>query len=317
MVLPTYNRSALLRLAAGSFLRARVPEGVTTRLLVVDNNSHDDTAEMAQSFAGPSKGRIVYLFEGSQGRGNALNTGISHSDADIIAMFDDDETVDPGWLHRLAIDFADPGIDFVGGKVLPDWQAPPPPWLPLRYSGVIGHIDHGDEPRYFGEDGFDRMLVGGNTAIRRTMLDRCGPYPIENSYAEDRYMDAQLRRVGARGLYDPLLVVQHAVPNWRLTRKYYRHWAFTEGRTVGNEMDRAPPQRRLLLRAPRWMWRRALISVIDMITSFGTARAGHRFQAQLQLIEFWGFLTVRLFGLSLSYRDRTKFGPGDNTASRN
>ncbi len=43
VVIPTYNRSSLLRKALGSLLNARIPPGLEVRIIAVDNNSTDDT----------------------------------------------------------------------------------------------------------------------------------------------------------------------------------------------------------------------------------------------------------------------------------
>ncbi len=306
VLLPTYNRSAQMGRAVESFLCANQVDGVEARLVIVDNNSRDDTAEVARSIVGQSGGRVRYLFEKRQGRALALNAGIAASCADVIAMFDDDETVDASWLERLATAFADPLVEFVGGKVLPKWEVPAPYWFPPRYSGVIGHIDHGDEPRVFYEQGFNRMLSGGNTAIRRETLARCGPYQGAETYAEDRYMDEQLRRIGARGLYDPLLIVLHDVPGWRLTRKYYRHWAYVEGTTVALASLRAAVRAPAIFGAPPWMWRRAAGNVATILTQWGRPRAGQRFQAQLELVELCGYLKSRVRGAT-PHIDRTVF----------
>ena len=41
----TWNRAKLLDLALGSMISMRIPEGVTWELLVVNNNSTDDTGK--------------------------------------------------------------------------------------------------------------------------------------------------------------------------------------------------------------------------------------------------------------------------------
>ncbi len=307
VLLATYNRSALLRRAIDSFLAAEEPSGVQSRLIVIDNNSRDDTQQVAQPYAVLHPDRIILLFEGRQGKFHALNAGIAHSDADVVAMFDDDERLMPNWLSVIARNFADPAVDFIGGEVRPDWQSPAPDWLPTGYTGVIGVIKHGTVRRPYGKAGVDAMLTGGNTAIRRDVLDRCGPYRGDFMYAEDRFMDLQLKRIGAVGYYEPDLVVFHHVPQSRLTKPYYRHWVFTEGRTIAKEDRVGDASARRVLGAPPWMWARACASLAGLATSLGRGQQRRRFNTELQLIEFWGYLTVSLLRLPDRYRDRTAF----------
>ena len=222
-VLPTYNRGHLLARSVDSFLAAEPPDGVPTALFIVDNNSKDDTGRIAQDHAARHPGRIHAVFDGQQGRHHALNAGIARSGAqpgadpaDVVAFFDDDELLDPQWLRVLARNTKDPAVDYVGGEMRPDWKATPPPWFPQGFNGVVGIVQNGALRRQYGDPGFEAMLVGGSTAIRRSVLARCGPYSPDFMYAEDRYMHMQLDRIGAAGSYDPDLVVLHTAPQKRM-----------------------------------------------------------------------------------------------------
>ena len=50
VVVPTFNRSRLLQATIASLLRAPVPAGLEVSLLIVDNNSTDDTAAVVAGF---------------------------------------------------------------------------------------------------------------------------------------------------------------------------------------------------------------------------------------------------------------------------
>jgi len=72
VIIPTYNRSALLKRTLDSLLAARVPEGLSVRITVVDNNSKDETRAFVEDYVRRYGDRINYLFEGQQGRSAAL-----------------------------------------------------------------------------------------------------------------------------------------------------------------------------------------------------------------------------------------------------
>lgn len=307
IILPTYNRCGLLARAVDSFLAAEAPDGVEATLVIVDNNSADGTKAVADGYAAEHPGRVMSLFESRRGKQFALNTGIGQSDADVIGLFDDDEVIAPDWLAVLSRNLADPDVDYVGGPVRPDWQAPKPDWFPPGYPGVLGLVDNGDQRRQYGSPGFEAMLPGCNAGIRRSVMERCGPYPPGYMYAEDRYMYMQLQRVGAVGFYDPALVVYHHVPAKRLKKAYYRHWAFTEGLTFGKIALESAEGGRTLLGAPPWMWRRAAESALGMAWRRGRAQRGRRFRGELHLAEFWGYLSARTFRRGERYVDRTSF----------
>src|SRR5690242_17661704 len=99
VVIPTYNRSALLKKAIDSLLGARVPAGLSVQIIAVDNNSTDDTKATINEAAKQS--RISYVFEKRQGRSPALNAGIAAATGDLIGFIDDDEEIDDSWYETI------------------------------------------------------------------------------------------------------------------------------------------------------------------------------------------------------------------------
>ena len=87
----------------------------------------------------------------------------------------------------------------------------------------------------------------------------------------------------------------------------YRHWALTEGRTHAKAARVAPAGGRSFLKVPLWMWRRAAVSARDVAVCLGRAKQGLRFQAELQIIEFWGYFSTLTLNVAERYKDRTAF----------
>ncbi len=298
-VLPTYNRAHLLTKALDSALSATAPAGCEVCIVVVDNNSTDRTREVVADYIRRyGEQRVRYLFEQQQGRHFALNCGIAGSSSNIVAMFDDDEVLERDWFEVIAECFRDEGIDFVGGPYRPDWsEAAPgdgegaaPGWMPESgYNGVLDIIDNGPVRRRYGSPGFAGMPVGGNLAIRRRMLEQCGPYSDSYMYAEDRYMYGQLQKHGAVGYYVAELVIYHHIPAKRLHKSYFRHWAFTEGRTHG-VIAREEGARHWLLGAPLWIWRRTAEAAARVLLGYASGSdSPRRFTAELDIMQFAGF----------------------------
>jgi glycosyltransferase involved in cell wall biosynthesis len=162
VIVPTYNRQSLLERALQSLLAAELPLGLDVQITVVDNNSRDKTLSLVDSFKPCFNGRLNYLFEPKQGKSQALNTGIAATSGELVGMIDDDEEIDRSWFLRVNEIFTRNEADFVGGPYVPRWGAPPPAWLPSRYSGVIGIVNLGSEPRAYGAD---THLIGGNVVV--------------------------------------------------------------------------------------------------------------------------------------------------------
>ena len=100
-VLCTYNRARLLDAALRSLESMRKPSGLSWELLVVDNNSNDHTKAVVEAARRRGSLPCRYVFEPRQGKSHALNTGIAHAKADVLAFTDDDVTFEGGWLGAV------------------------------------------------------------------------------------------------------------------------------------------------------------------------------------------------------------------------
>src|SRR5689334_13408678 len=100
VVIPTYNRHILLRKTLNSLLAAHIPNGLSIRIIVVDNNSTDETRHVVEEYLNDHSSIFKYVFEMKQGRSAALNAGITSSSGDLVGMIDDDEEVDVHWFER-------------------------------------------------------------------------------------------------------------------------------------------------------------------------------------------------------------------------
>lgn len=303
VIIPTYNRSEMLRRTLDSLLAAPVPSDLGVGILVVDNNSKDGTRDVVAEYGRRFPRRVDYLFEGQQGRSHALNAGIAATSGDLIGMIDDDEEVDALWYRRVRDAFLEKQIDFIGGPYVPRWGAEPPVWLPAGYRAVIGWIDGGAEQRTYGKD-YDGVLMGGNAVMTRAIYDRVGPYSGALGRTdkrllagEDEDMTERLLAAGARGVYLPDLIIYHYIPAERLTKRYHRRWCFWRGVSMGI-IDR---ERRAavvyLFGVPRYLYGRAARAIPDTVRSLfdGKRDAAARFSSELAIWDLAGFFYGKHF----------------------
>ncbi|MEJ7709148.1 MAG: glycosyltransferase [Pyrinomonadaceae bacterium] len=135
-------------------------------VIVVDNNSTDDTKRMISEMAKTFPVELRTVFESEQGKAAALNAGIRTARGQILAFTDDAARFEPDWLDQAGKGLEHFHCDYVGGKVLPIWEGDRPAWLPNRggtHWAVIALLDYGPEPLEFGK----RVPLGINMAIRR------------------------------------------------------------------------------------------------------------------------------------------------------
>jgi GT2 family glycosyltransferase len=235
VVISTYNRADRLPLALEAL--ARQTGHVPHEIIVVDNNSTDETAALVQRAAASSGGRIRYLFEGRQGLSYGRNAGIAAARGNVIALTDDDVRVADDWLLQVEAGFrAHPDVDYIGGRVLPHWLAPPPGWLTQAHWAPLALQDYGTEPMMTGRERAI-CLVGANLAFRRHIFERVGLFTpslgrIKDGIGstEDHDMQLRLWRAGTHGLYLPTIVCVADVTPDRLQRSYHRRWHHGHGR---------------------------------------------------------------------------------------
>jgi glycosyltransferase involved in cell wall biosynthesis len=232
----TYNRAELLGPTLDSLAALRAP-GRSWEVLVVDNNSTDDTRAVVEGRQPTFPVPLRYAFEGRQGKSYALNSGWGLASGAVIAYTDDDVRVPADWLEhgvRPLLERAD--IDYTGGPVRPMWECPPPRWLEPsgNLGGTIAVKDHGREPFIF-EHG-RKTPLGVNMAVRRELVEAVGGFRVDlgrtggsllgQEQAEFFY---RTRAAGIRGLYVPEMILDHHVPARRLTHAYFRRWWYWKG----------------------------------------------------------------------------------------
>ena len=316
----TYNRTALLEQTLTALARAVRPDGCDVDVIVVDNNSSDDTALTVQRAAASSPFAFRYVHESRQGKSFALNTGLSVAQGDIIALTDDDVLPEPDWLVRIVENFRAADVVFVFGKVLPRWEVPPPPeMLTLRARDIWGPlalVDYGDEaiPYDAASFGRKRLPVGANLSIRQDAINRVGGWrtdlgKVDNTLiaGEDHELCVRLYRAGLySGIYDPTVAVRHLVPASRLTREYFRRWFYWHGRTMARMADAIYLDLDLahvpsVAGVPRFVYREFLHQIGRWITRAGRSDALALLVEEVTLIEYLGIFSEAWCGrLSLT-----------------
>jgi glucosyl-dolichyl phosphate glucuronosyltransferase len=241
VILCTYNRCEVLANALQSVAASTLPEGVEWEVLVVDNNSTDQTRDVVEKFRREYPGRFRYQFEPRQGKSHALNTGIQAAAGEILAFMDDDVTAEPTWLQNLTASLQNAEWEGAGGRILPQWTCSPPSWLPVgeRYGlAPLVMFDLGSEASALTEPPF-----GTNMAFQKRMFEKyggfrtdLGPRPNSEMRGEDTEFGRRLLAAGERLKYEPSAVVYHSVSHKRLQQRFFLAYWFDKGRADIREL---------------------------------------------------------------------------------
>src|SRR5512145_3237457 len=125
VLVPTRNRASLLARTLESLLDAPVPDGLSARILVIDNGSTDGTGHLLEWMRTKFRGRVEVIHERRRGKSRALNAGIAASRAELIGMIDDEEDLDIGWFGEVFQEFKNLSLQFASGPYRPRWSSVP------------------------------------------------------------------------------------------------------------------------------------------------------------------------------------------------
>ncbi len=160
VVVCTYNRLALLKQCLAA-LRQQTHSDF--EIIVVNGACSDGTKD----YLATQSDLYVINQPENLGLSAARNVGAQAARGEIVVFIDDDCAMDQGWLKKLLVPYADPGVAGVGGKVigLPDHKV---------------FFDHGGVNRFgvvqtiHAGAGFHPYLMGCNMSFRRSALEAVG-----------------------------------------------------------------------------------------------------------------------------------------------
>ena len=107
-IIPTLNRSALLRNTVNSLINQNVSQNMY-EILIIDNGSTDDTKEISQHIIKETANRkIRYILEPEPGLLAGRHRGALEANGEVLVFVDDDIEATTGWLQAIFGDIQKP-----------------------------------------------------------------------------------------------------------------------------------------------------------------------------------------------------------------
>lgn len=194
-VVPTYNRSEVLRVCLRSLAAQTLPRD-QFEVLVVDDGSSDDTESVVRRFE--PELAVRYLRQPTnRGRAAARNRGIREATGDVVVFVDSDVFPVPEFLeaHRA---------------------------IHLRHHRAVGrgplrltvHLDDPFHKPALLPDPSPAFLDTANASVRREHLVAAGGFDEEFRHYgwEDVDLGLRLRRMGLRRVFDRRALAYHYQP---------------------------------------------------------------------------------------------------------
>jgi GT2 family glycosyltransferase len=212
VVVVNWNRRELLRACLQSLAHQT---HANYEVIVIDNGSEDESAALVEDLV-PSFPVPLRLIRNSTNQGfcAANNQGFAASQAELVALLNNDAEAEPGWLEALeAAVRVGPDVGMAASKILV-WEDP-------RRIDKCGHLIYPDgqnRGRGTGQldegqfDRFEEVLWPDGCAClyRRAMLEDVGGFDEDFfAYADDAELGLRGRMAGWRCFYTPGAVVRH------------------------------------------------------------------------------------------------------------
>lgn len=232
IIICTYNRAQILEKTLASYSSLKPSDIFQVELLIVDNNSNDNTAQIINTFI-KQHPETRYIFEPNPGLSHARNTGIKESKGNIIAFIDDDVYLDPDWVTEVLHIFQDhPEASCMGGKSIPQFEIERPEWLTDQLLIPYGSTNSGDNIKTML---YPEHPFGLNMAFKREVFTQVGMFnpslgrKKKNLLSnEESELFWRINQAGLNVIYAPKALLYHRIPaertckEWVLSRYYWQ-----------------------------------------------------------------------------------------------
>jgi glycosyltransferase involved in cell wall biosynthesis len=206
IIICTCNRAKSLKRTLESIETMFIPRNLLWELIIVDNNSQDNTRMTVEDFEINTGLNVVYVFEEKKGLANARNRGIREAKGEIIAFTDDDCIVDKFWLFNISKEFdLDGSLSLIGGRVeLYDQNDRPVSIRTFKERSL-----------FLSTSQLFTLIMGSNMSFKYKVIDVIGAFDqnfgagTRIKAAEDSDFLYRAYKMGFRLVYSPDVLVYH------------------------------------------------------------------------------------------------------------
>lgn len=241
-ILCTYNRASYLNDTLKSIFQPG-PADFNIDLLVIDNNSEDQTRAVVQKYKESNEDIFIrYVKEQKQGLSYARNRGIKEAAAPNVVFLDDDiratESLIPAWISFFG---EHPHAAAAGGKIHVQFDDQRPDWMSHFLLPLLGYHDLGDSIKKYPKS---KYPFGGNMGFKKSLFDKIGFFDIELGRkgktlgaGEEKELFRRIRSQDKDIFYLPEAFLYHRVNKERLTMETIRKQALGLGASMKHRLE--------------------------------------------------------------------------------
>lgn len=229
VAIPTYNGESRLPQLLER-LRAQInTEQFSWEIIVVDNNSTDNTAKVIQDYqlSWSDTCPLRYYFEAEQGAAFARQRAIQEAKGDLIGFLDDDNLPDSDWV-AAAYSFGQnhPQAGAYGGQIHGQFEVAPPEDF-ARIQSFLAIRERGTQPHQYDPDNLSLPPAAAVVVRKQAWLETVPSRPTLGGKAHGSMVQGDdyepllyMHKSGWEIWYNPAMHTHHQIPHWRLERDY-------------------------------------------------------------------------------------------------
>ena len=209
----TYNRSDVLPKCLESLVDQTAGSELF-EVLIIDNNSTDETKKIAEDFCKKHM-NFRYIFEEKQGLSQARNRAIIEAKGNYLAYIDDDAIADKDWVKNiLAAIKTDSSIVAFGGPIYPWYNKEKPKW----FQDEFATHSYGKQHFHLSEQNCPFGLSGSNMIFKKEILNKYNGFSAEYgmsgdkiAFGEESFLFNKMLKNSENIQYFPEIFVYHLV----------------------------------------------------------------------------------------------------------
>ena len=229
VAIPTYNGAERLTEILERLSKQINTDNFTWDILIVDNNSQDNTAEIIKNYQKKwSNWRTLkYCCEQRQGAAFARQKAIAEAQSQWVAFLDDDIIPAFDWVanaYKFSIEH--PQVGAYGGQIHGDFEVSPPNDF-QRIASFLAIRERGEEAHLYDAKNLSLPPSAAWVVKRDAWLKYVPAIPTLSGRTKGSMVQGDdyepllyLHKAGWEIWYNPTMHVNHKIPRKRLERNY-------------------------------------------------------------------------------------------------
>lgn len=169
IIICSRNRAGILERTLCAFKGVMVPHGWRVEMIIADNGSTDETAEVIRMAEHPAM-EIRHLIEKRQGKSRALNAALNQARGEVLLFTDDDVEPAENWIEMMARPLFERRCDAVAGRILLGKELQRPWFTHLHEIWLAVNSEPESE---------SPIMIGASMGVHRSVFERIGGFDVE------------------------------------------------------------------------------------------------------------------------------------------